>query len=281
MDDLKLMEVKNERINWFCYQKVETCQEKIISIELKDPEESLSLNSEEMLLKMKLSPDLNDPAVVEVVNPVLIGDGSVNYLRYAQEDSPPQQRRSFHVEDNRLSLNDKMKSVLQELLENEKVKLNRSLSMAEESDGDEESSRSRSECYDDDDEGDLDEDSGSNRKNTVFIVREKLINDFYDYESDRCQIYANPNAESIFLGPDDVRNNNGGSEEELEAAKLKDKIIKELNVNETVMEEREIEEGDDKATLDTNANVPLAQSVQTTGGAAAAGKKKKKRNRKK
>lgn len=290
-----------------------------MSIELKDPDSS-NLNSlvdseqEELLLRMRLNQDLSEQEIVEVVSPLVLGDGSVNYIQTTTMTTTTDLTRpKFQLSDNRLSLNDKMKNVLVELLENEKVKLNRSLSMtdsdvegaAEEEEGDEDD-------VDNGAAGDQLNNNSSHKMNTVFIVREKLINDYYDYESEEhCQVFENPNASF-----DDVRTEhsltkdqeNNNSEEDL---LLKQKIISELNVSaaavqpqpETDKKEEEEDDEEDESfrsagaasqseesssvpstpqTPSTPSHIPVpVHSSATTSSSGANKKNKKKKNRRK
>lgn len=293
-----------------------------MSIELKDPDSQLNSlvdpEQEQMLLRMKLSKDLSEPETVEVVSPLVLGDGSVSYIQSYETTTTEVRPIKFRLADNnnssgsgnRLSLNDKMKNVLVELLENEKVKLNRSLSMT---DSDLEGPAVDDDDEDDDDFVDSDEHDQRNNNsssykttNTVFIVREKLINDYYDYESEQCQVFENPNASfdiettttettsSTTTSFKDQENNN--SEEDL---LLKQKIINELNVSGAQNKDNDDneEEDDDKddARLEgesqsEESSVPTTPLAKTPTGttpshipvhAATNKKKNKKKNRRK
>lgn len=146
--------------------------------------------------------------IVEVMNPMLGGDGTANEIivgrsndedqTYSSIDDDGSFEYEYHVQQRmkpELSLNAKMKNVLQELVENEKVKrLSRSF--------DEDDFRIDEEEYDDVDRSDeIDGDSEKcdneseklttreissevNGNRTVFYVREKLINDFYTFGQD-------------------------------------------------------------------------------------------------
>lgn len=229
----------------FCHslyliQQVETCQEKIISLELEDPkslESPLSPTTEEFInaqLKQRLrmsseeesddkdsmvtvrpnSSDIDNfvlqptnpedfinanivtaseyhdeddvrttsvQTIVEVVNPLLAGDGTATEIAIGKSANVDMSNLAFDDDDidsvevvyrNEISLNDKMKNVLRELKENEKVRLSLSRSMEDE---------------DEDliaqDEGDGDEvtEKKQGANGTLFMVRERLINDFYDH----------------------------------------------------------------------------------------------------
>lgn len=274
-----------------------------MSIELKDPDSNLNSlvdpEQEQMLLRMKLNKDLSDPETVEVVSPLVLGDGSVNYLQTTVETTLTEVRPKFQMADNRLSLNDKMKSVLVELLENEKVKLNRSLSMT---DSDMEGGVDEEEDDDDDEDGpgslvmEDDPDSRNNnsahKMNTVFIVREKLINDYYDYESEECQVFENPNAsfDDIRMDVDEgtsIVKDNSKHKDSQEDLLLKQKIINELNVSavsspDAVDEDIMHPEGDES---EESSSVPSTPQTPSTPSHipvhAATNKKKKKKNRRK
>lgn len=146
--------------------------------------------------------------IVEVMNPMLGGDGTPNEIivgrsndedqTYSSIDDDGSFEYEYHVQQRmkpELSLNAKMKNVLQELVENEKVKrLSRSF--------DEDDFRIDDEEYDDVDRSDdvdghsekCDNESEKlttreitsevNGNRTVFYVREKLINDFYTFGQD-------------------------------------------------------------------------------------------------
>lgn len=270
-----------------------------MSIELKDPDSNLNSlvdpEQEVLLLRMKLNKDLSTPDTVEVVSPLVQGDGSVNYLSY-DSSVDMSMRPKFQVADNRLSLNDKMKSVLVELLENEKVKLNRSLSMTD-SDVDEDVPGDGDDSGEGCCPGEDGHDHGNNNKmNTVFIVREKLINDYYDYESEQCQVFENPNASfddlNVGCGPDDsvkyIEHNS--SEEDL---LLKEKIINELNVSSVTVQVDEKDDGvgtgiqgeENTSRLEESNVLSTTQSPTTPSQipvhAATNKSKKKKKNRKK
>lgn len=254
-----------------------------MSIELKDPDSNLNslvdAEQEQYLLRMKLNKDLSEPETVEVISPLVLGDGSVNYL-LSSETTSELTRPKFQLDNNRLSLNDKMKNVLVELLENEKVKLNRSLSMT---DSDLEGAPEEEEDDDDDeDEGHssqrLDQRNNNNDKvNTVFIVREKLINDYYDYESEQCQVFENPNAsfdETAETSPMKKDQENNNSEEDL---LLKQKIIDQLNVSSTTA--ADVDSQSEESSVPTTPQTPTTPSQIPVH--AATNKKKKKKNRRK
>nr|XP_029710611.1 protein lap4-like isoform X3 [Aedes albopictus] len=157
--------------------------------------------------------------IVEVVNPALSGgDGQINDIiigrynddcaedSFASASSPSTFSAGvghYSYEEGRYeSINDKMKNVLRELKQNEKVRLNLSKSMTEEElaeqEGDEEDEEyqqeyedayhevQQEEAHPDDDEDEefrhYEEKTGA--IGTVFMVRERLINDFYTHQSE-------------------------------------------------------------------------------------------------
>nr|XP_029711884.1 protein lap4-like isoform X22 [Aedes albopictus] len=157
--------------------------------------------------------------IVEVVNPALSGgDGQINDIiigrynddcaedSFASASSPSTFSAGvghYSYEEGRYeSINDKMKNVLRELKQNEKVRLNLSKSMTEEElaeqEGDEEDEEYQQEYEDayhevqqegahpDDDEDEefrhYEEKTGA--IGTVFMVRERLINDFYTHQNE-------------------------------------------------------------------------------------------------
>lgn len=227
-------------------KQVETCQEKILSLELEDPKSlespttitNITTALEQFISTSKTCDDsdgddnqsmetvvpcsttiieenvlfLNpsvavDPSdyvnanvssttlqtIVEVINPILVGDGTANEIAVSRMLNDDLSLPSFNVDDE-LSLNDKMKNVLKELKENEKVRLSLSRSMEEDEDVEMPDEASTSPTYE--------EKTGS--IGTVFMVRERLINDFYDHEQsanqeniDSCQVYSNPSVDEF------------------------------------------------------------------------------------
>ena len=140
-------------------------------------------------------------------------DGVVTNAGYVEEDS-------YNEEDYEMSLNDKMKNVLQELLENERVKLSFSKSLTEEQKPDGDST--------DDEFGNdqLDGSAGAVYKNGSHDedVRNSNVN------IDDCQIYENPN----FAHETDARRTAKVERKEKlsqENEKLKEKLLSELNVD--------------------------------------------------
>lgn len=163
--------------------------------------------------------------IVEVLNPN-VGDGMLNQITIGRsmDCSSLDDSYSFHNIDRQrpLSLNDKMKTVLKELLDNERVKTN----------------LSRSLIADDNDNVDGNSsDDDSNENKTKFFVREKLINDFFTYNTeidnpllssnDNCQVYQNPNID-FTVEVIEAELEKVGVEDD----KIKEKLLSELNVAE-------------------------------------------------
>lgn len=197
--------------------QVETCQEKIISLELKDPITNITINESQLLqtklpetvtiipsddenssiitvrsndennfnenlVHLHLAGDVNATpeassgtfltavqhhqplnvidnsenmqTIVEVVNPLITGDGYANKIAIGRSSDCQYSSLNendmgnvaddefdslaFNAASDELSLSDKMKNVLQELVENERIKkLNTSQSESEEEDSDE------------------------------------------------------------------------------------------------------------------------------------------------
>lgn len=166
--------------------------------------------------------------IVEVLNPN-VGDHLINQIAIGRsmDCSSLDDSFSYHNIDRNdkqrpLSLNDKMKTVLKELLDNERVKTN----------------LSRSLIADDNDNVDGNSsDDDPNENKTKFFVREKLINDFFTYNTesdnpllssnDNCQVYQNPNID-FTVEVIEAELEKVGIEDE----KIKEKLLSELNVAE-------------------------------------------------
>uniref|UniRef100_A0A182YCK7 Scribbled n=1 Tax=Anopheles stephensi TaxID=30069 RepID=A0A182YCK7_ANOST len=145
--------------------------------------------------------------IVEVINPMLTGDGQPNDIaigRYnddvREEDSlvtaPTTTTASleyggrYTYEHGKYeSINDKMKHVLRELKQNEKVRQNLSKSLTEE----EILALQAEEAEEDEQEEEEEEivpepyEEKTGAIGTVFMVRERLINDFYTHQSELAQ----------------------------------------------------------------------------------------------
>lgn len=195
---------------------METCQEKIISLELQDPnhtppvtpsdDEAHSIitvrnNGRDVI---QLMPDTDqttfdldarppggfdktvlrtiyeffpnesstDPIETTDADAALVNDYLDNATNFSSFDEHFPEQTQQQLE---LSLNDKMKNVLRELKQNERVRLSWSRSMTE----------AELEEFNNAEVEDLqsfEEKTGSN--GTVFMVRERLINDFYSHNPD-------------------------------------------------------------------------------------------------
>ncbi|GAB0093094.1 hypothetical protein DMENIID0001_081530 [Sergentomyia squamirostris] len=267
--------------------EVETCQEKIISIELQDPmrtpaatpsdEDNPSIVTVQCRSETATGPlefvirpsvDATDArlhytpmqTIVEVVNPLLGGDGAANTITVGRstDDYPSLDEETAEFEANEryeLSLNDKMKNVLQELLENEKVKLNRSRSMTE----------SDNELNpDDDDELDAaaefdsvfrDCEGNAHFGNGYSTVLHDLDRENCN-QIDQCQVIGNPNTQ------DDeetaVQTQNQPADEE-----LKERLLSQLNVDSAVVDEVPVEEEEIVAKVQ-GTGIPTPRVVFTS-----------------
>lgn len=330
--------------------QVETCQEKIISLELEDPkslespttpttdffihsqvqqrlqftsddsDDNQSMvtvcpnNTEDTLVLNPTDPDdyvnanvfvkytpsiidgrthSNLQTIVEVVNPMLSGDGTAKEIaigRANDDASLP----SFDVEAGdddehdgvvyrrELSINDKMKNVLRELKENEKVRLSLSRSMDEEED---------EELVESDANISYEEKTGS--IGTVFMVRERLINDFYDHQdadnsenpnfqhesmetADNTQatVYANPSVDEFLAN--EIRHAQATSESDSSLKARKETLT--LNLDQTTNEQEndDVDDDEDTATTDTPTSPTILSNANVNGG-----KKKRKKNKNK
>lgn len=325
---------------------METCQEKIISLELEDPkslespttptteefiqahvqqrlqfsledsDDNQSMvtvcpnNTEDTLILNPTDPDdylnanvfvkytpgiiegrptSNLQTIVEVVNPMLAGDGTAieiaigranddaNLPSFGAESGDDDEHDGV-VYRSELSLNDKMKNVLKELRENEKVRLSLSRSMDEEGDD---------EC----EPAEVEQDPSASYEaktgpiGTVFMVRERLINDFYDHQdaenssnqenvefSDHSQatVYANPSVEEFLAN--EIRHAQATSESDSLKAR-KETLTLDLN---QALDEQENDDVDD----DEDTTTPTTPTI-STGATVNGGKKKRKKNRNK
>lgn len=212
--------------------------------------------------------------IVEVVNPMLAGDGTATEIaigRANDDASLP----SFDVGDDEgdehdgvvlrreLSLNDKMKSVLKELKENEKVRLSLSRSMDEEEDGVEPAEKDESASYEE-------------KNGTVFMVRERLINDFYDHQvsaeepadDTQATVYANPSVDEFLAN--EIRHAQADNET---IKARKETLTLDLDQPADELENEEVDDDDDDTATPTTPTKSL--------GAAVGAKKKRKRSKNK
>jgi hypothetical protein len=321
------------------YPQVETCHEKIFSLELEDPKslespvtptaaaiiESFIMSEQQHHQQQQqqqnddsddnhsmitvcpnstddtfvLSPTDPDDyinanvlastqvrTIVEVVNPMLTGDGTATEISVGRPDD----LESFNDDDEanddeydgvvtfrrELSLNDKMKNVLQELRENEKVRLSLSRSMDEEDNdnAEQEHVQETSET----DGPSYEEKTGS--IGTVFMVRERLINDFYDHEHvpeadnsqasiDSCQVISNPIVDEFLA--QEIRH----SQDTMTARK------ETLTLDLVVNQEEEDEDDDDNTTTENTPTTPTKALPGSAAGAAVGGKKKRRKGKNK
>ena len=364
------------------FLQVETCQEKIISLELEDPKslESPTTPTTEQFIQSQLQQRLSasedsdenqsfvtvcpnygdetrvilhatDPddymnanvfvkqnvgviegrtssnlqTIVEVVNPMLCGDGIATEITIGRSDDSTfasfEAYNDVHVDEDEddgvvvlrkksgfeLSINDKMKNVLKELKQNEKVRLSLSRSMDGEDDNDDE---------DDDEDDDESEEASEGHYNasvsyeektgangTVFLVRERLINDFYDHEDkpdgvvnttqtttqtfyeehselvDNCQVFTNPIVEDF------LQNEIRHSEPEVPASNESTKLRKE-NMKLELNQDKENEDAaaaadEDEDNNDETPTTPTKSLDTTTTAAGNKRKKRKSKNKKK
>lgn len=344
-----VLDEDNEPMSAFNPQ-VETCQEKIISLELEDPkslespttpttedfihaqlqqrlqfssedsddnqsvvtvranhtEETLFLNPTDpddfvnanVFVKFTPSvidgrPPSNLQTIVEVVNPMLSGDGTATEIAIGRtnddaslpsfdiggEADADDDEHDGVVLRRELSLNDKMKNVLKELKENEKVRLSLSRSMDEEDDSEEEPSEGT--------EGSATYEEKTGSIGTKFMVRERLINDFYDHpdsssadnqenvdsvDNSEAMVFANPSVVDEFLA-NEIRHATVTAEVDSLKA-LKETLT--LDLNQASNEQENGDDDDDVATPDTPLT-PTASSEANING----GKKKRKKNKNK
>lgn len=231
-------------------------------------------------------PISNLQTIVEVVNPMLSGDGTATEIaigRTKDDASLP----SFDDEDDEddehdgvvyrreLSLNDKMKDVLAELKSNEKVRL----SLSRSKDGE-----------DDDDDASMDDASASYEEKqgsigTVFMVRERLINDFYDHDdsathtfqpetvdfadNSQATVYANPIVDEFLAN--EIRHAQSTTSSEGDSLKTRKETLT-LDLNQAAAGDELENENDD----DDDETTPTTPTKSLGGG-----KKKRKKNKNK
>lgn len=227
--------------------------------------------------------------IVQVVNPLLVGDGVATEIAIGHAEN----FSSFDMSDNdgvtyrrnvELSLNDKMKNVLKELKQNEKVRLSLSRSMEEEEEDEEDDDFEMTEkqCEEEVaaaaavvDENvvstSYEEKTGS--IGTVFMVRERLINDFYDHEQhdniddnqasiDSCQVYSNPSVDEFLAH--EIRHTQDTLSARKEALTL-DLTTTELDTNaesNNNVDDEDENNDDDTSTADNTPSTPNKPFVQ-------------------
>lgn len=234
--------------------------------------------------------------IVQVVNPLLVGDGTATEIAIGHADDLPSFNNEEYGDDvtfrRELSLNDKMKNVLKELKENEKVRLSLSRSMEEDDDDVAEFEKIERQVESEDDDNNVvstsyEEKTGS--IGTVFMVRERLINDFYDHQHqehhvddenqesiDSCQVISNPSVDEFLAH--EIRH----TEESLSARKE----ALTLALNDVVTPSVESDDEDDTSTTDNTPSTPVKALVSddNTGSGTNnnnAGKKKRRKGKNK
>lgn len=194
--------------------------------------------------------------IVEVVNPVIGGDGYANKIAVGRSEDCAypsfdggEDQDTYERSD--MSLNEKMKNVLQELLKNDKVKLNWSRSLEEDDDDNDEEQQS-----DDEMEFNHHQESNGNDVSPMVSHREndnaslgevKEVTQSLEDKDDEdirnsnlledCQVYKNPNADVEFANESfekiaSTASNITASTEKLSAQdeKLKKKLLSQLHV---------------------------------------------------
>lgn len=305
---------------------METCQEKIISLELQDPNEMQITPSDEdssSIITVRSNAEnvddeaLNTPSnlntfmlqhhhhphtvgtvgsstmqtIVEVVNPVISGDGSANKITIGRSSDCQYSSLDDGDDDaddadgrHELSLNDKMKNVLQELLEDDRVKMNLSRSLI-------------GKTVDIDDDDDLDEfidqenrttngnfhksfpthltlsDELDANKNVRTDDTADVTDDGKNSNLDDCHVYINPNAE-VYFNESFMPTNEKLSEED---EKLKEKLLSELHVDEMRTANNDANNQDDESLQEVLETV-LTETGKSTNNS---GKKKKKKGKNK
>ncbi|KAL7028842.1 hypothetical protein ACKWTF_006013 [Chironomus riparius] len=221
--------------------------------------------------------------IVQVVNPLLVGDGAATEIAIGHSDD----LSSFNndLEDygdgityrQELSLNDKMKNVLKELKQNEKVRLSWSRSMEEDDDDEEDIEnfeKHEKECEEDDDNNivstSYEEKTGS--IGTVFMVRERLINDFYDHQQhhdidnqasiDSCQVYSNPGVDEFLAHEIQYSQESLSARKEALTLELTETTATTSQSNENGDEDDENDEDEDTSTTDNTPSTPTKSLVQ-------------------
>ncbi|KAJ6637155.1 Protein lap4 [Pseudolycoriella hygida] len=290
--------------------EVETCQEKIISLELQSPNEMQITPSDEdssSIITVRsnagnitfIADDeaLNTPTtsktvtrhynskipilsskiqtIVEVVNPVISGDGSATEIAIGRSADCKYSslENSDGNEGHEMSLNDKMKNVLQELLEDNRVKTNLSRSLTgKTTDIDDDSEK----CIDQKNRGankSFTNESDSNKNVCTNVPTTEDTNDTKNSNLDYCHVYINPNAQ-VYFESVLLTNEKFSEEEEM----FKEKLLSELHVDEL-----RIPNNDAANQLDNESMHEVLDSTLTDTGKSAniSGKKKKKKGKNK
>lgn len=244
--------------------------------------------------------------IVEVVNPIILGDGNPNEIVtsrgidtleeefYGSNPDIQSLERETCRKKPELSLNAKMKNVLQELVENERVKLRLSQSIDEDDEEEDE----------DDDDDDEEEDDDDYDENLDKNQTTSFYDSYYDnlnagsFVVDGCQVYQNPNTESILnttIGAEEneegetfLSSNSSKLEEEKETV---DEMVAcslplDCTTKESTVEDVVEEEGEDETTngLTGNDDALLEQQQQMSSSNKSGisnNKRKKRKNRNK
>lgn len=218
--------------------------------------------------------------IVQVVNPLLVGDGAATEIAIGHSDDLSSFNNELEDYGNgityrqELSLNDKMKNVLKELKQNEKVRLSWSRSMEEDDDEDIENfEKHEKECEENDDNNivstSYEEKTGS--IGTVFMVRERLINDFYDHQPqqqdidnqasiDSCQVYSNPSVDEFLAH--EIEHSTQESLSACKEALTLDLTATTSLSNENGDEDDENDDDEDTSTTDNTPSTPTKSLVQ-------------------
>lgn len=274
--------------------------------------------------------DTDMQTIVEVVNPLISGDGHANkiavgratdcsYPSFDEHDQAHANDGEFDSLDatyntaNAMSLSDRMKNVLQELKENERVKLSFSQSISD-SDNDSDTKNDTDDendplSADDDDDDDGDdgitipkrtEQNGNLAITTTFDERPDIgIN--ADMKNANVFVYENPN----FLMAGDEERNVGTSlqitvpipRNERED-KLKEKLLSEMNVQSSsvklstvrnstnVIEKDSDDDEEDVSSISVQSDIPTSpaettssRSSNTSSAAIGSGKRRKRKSK--
>lgn len=223
-----------------------------------DPDDYINAN-----VFVKYTPSIIDgrshsnlQTIVEVVNPMLAGDGTATEIaigRRNDDASLPSFDTVAGDDDDEhdgvvyrreLSINDKMKNVLKELKENEKVRLSLSRSMDEE-DGEEEE-----------------------EANPNFHQENMEIAD-----NSQATVYANPNVDEFLAN--EIRHAQATSEGDASLKARRETLTLDL-VQSTNEQDNDDDDDEDTATTDTPTTPTVSSTANVNGG-----KKKRKKNKNK
>lgn len=185
--------------------------------------------------------------IVEVVNPVIFGDGDANEIvtsggpdsleENLYSGNSTHSSKTFRKKPE-LSLNAKMKNVLQELVENERVKLRLSQSIDDDEEDDED---------DDEEEDDEDYEDNLDKNQTT-----SFYDSYYDNLNagsfvDGCQVYQNPNTENLLNTTTAVEVNEKASVKEGGEEDFINSMLSEMNVTSSQVVEEEKKDVEDES----------------------------------